>query len=92
MTTAGRVHMILVFGGLIPLSILSTLLVGLWMRRSGLLPGFGLYSFITVGAIVVMGGLGGATVETQYAGLVERVAAIVTQQWLFVLGLVLLRR
>ena len=34
-----------------------------------------------------MGGLGGAMVETQYAGLVERLAAIVTQQWLFVLAL-----
>jgi hypothetical protein len=89
-TMAGQVHKILVFGGLIPLSILSTLLVGLWAKRAGLFPGFDVYSFITVGAIVVMGGVGGATVETQFAGLVERVAAIVTQQWLFVLGLKLL--
>jgi hypothetical protein len=86
-TAAGQIHKILVFGGLIPFSILSALLIGLWFRRAGILPGFDVYSFITVGAIVVMGGLGGATVETQYAGLVERVAAIITQQWLFVLGL-----
>ena len=89
-TMAGQVHKVLVFGGLIPLSILSTLLIGLWFRQSGLLPGFDIYSFITVGAIVVMGGVGGAMVETQYAGLVERIAAIVTQQWLFILGLKLL--
>jgi hypothetical protein len=91
-TMAGQVHKILVFGGLIPFSILSTLLIGLWLRRVGLFPGFDVYSFITVGAIVVMGGVGGATVETQFAGLIERIAAIVTQQWLFMLGLKLLLR
>ena len=91
-TMAGQVHKILVFGGLIPFSILSTLLIGLWLRRAGLFPGFDLYSFITVGAIVVMGVVGGAMVETRYAGLVERIAAIVTQQWLFMLGLLLLVR
>jgi fucose permease len=53
-------------------------------------PGFDLYSFITVGAVIVMGGVGGAMVEPRFAGLVERIAAIVTQQWLFVLGLTLL--
>jgi hypothetical protein len=86
-TLAGQIHKILVFGGLIPLSIFSTLFIGWWLRRAGLFTGFDIYSFITVGAIVVMGGVGGATVETQYAGLVERVAALVTQQWLFMLGL-----
>ena len=91
-TLAGQVHKILVFGGLITFSILSTLPIGLWLRRAGLVPGFDVYSFITVGAIVVMGAVGGATVETRYAGLVERIAAIVTQQWLFMLGLILLLR
>ena len=89
-TTASTLHKVLVFGGLIPLSILSTLLIGLWMRRIPIFPGFDLYSFITLVAIVVMGAAGGATVETRYAGLVERIAAIVTQQWLFILGLRLL--
>lgn len=89
-TVAGQVHKLLVFGGLIPLSILSTLLVGMWTRRAGIFPGFDAYSFITVAAIIVMGGVGGATVRTRFAGLVERVAAIVTQQWLLVLGLKLL--
>ena len=89
-TRAGKVHKILVFGGLIPFSILSTLLMGIWLRQDALFPGFDVYSFITVGAIVVMGGIGGAMVETRFAGLVERIAAIVTQQWLFVLGLTLL--
>ncbi len=89
-TVAGQVHKILVFGGLIPLSILSTLLVGLWTKRAGLFPGFDTYSYITVGAVAVMGGVGGATVKTKSAGLVERIAALVTQQWFIVFGLLLL--
>jgi hypothetical protein len=89
-TKAGQAHKGLVFGGLIPLSVLSILFIGLWYRLTGLFPGFDLYSFISVAAMVVMGGIGGATVETRFAGLVERIAALVTQQWLFVLGLILL--
>lgn len=89
-TIPGQVHKILVFGGLIPFSFLSTILIGLWVKGAGTLPGFDMYSFVTAGAIIVMGGVGGATVKTQYAGLVERIAAVITQQWLFMLGLKLL--
>ena len=89
-TPAGKTHKILVFGGLIPLSVLSTLLIGLCFGKAELFHGFDVYSYITVGAVLVMGGIGGATVETKFAGLVERIAALVTQQWLFVLGLILL--
>ena len=89
-TNAGNLHKLLVFGALIPFSILSTLLIGIWIGQAGILSGFDIYSFITVGAVIVMGGVGGATVKTPYAGLVERIAAIVTQQWLFMLGMLLL--
>jgi hypothetical protein len=37
-----------------------------------------------------MGGLGGATAETPYAGLVERIAAVIIHQWLFILAVKLL--
>ena len=87
---AGKSHKILVFGGLIPLSLLSTLFIGLYFSKADLYHGFDVYSYITVGAVLLMGGIGGATVETRFAGLVERIAALVTHQWLFVLGLVLL--
>jgi hypothetical protein len=90
-TTPGRVHVVLVFGGLVPLSLLSTLLLGIWSAGAGLPGWFDVYSYVTVVAIVVMGGLGGAAMKTEYGGLVERVAAIVTQQWLFVLALTLLQ-
>jgi hypothetical protein len=89
-TVPGQVHKILVFGGLVPFSILSTLLIGIWLRRAGIAPGLAVHSFITVGAIVLMGGIGGATAETPFAGLVERIAAIVIHQWLFLLAVKLL--
>jgi hypothetical protein len=89
-TVPGQVHKILVFGALVPFSILSTLLIGLWLRRAGFAPGFAVYSFVTVGAIVVMGGVGGATAETPFAGLVERFAALVIHLWLFLLAVNLL--
>ena len=89
-TVPGQVHKILVFGALVPFSILSTLLIGIWSRRAGIAPGFAMYSFITVGAIVLMGGVGGAAAETRFAGLVERAAAIVIHQWLFMLAVKLL--
>jgi hypothetical protein len=89
-TIAGQVHKVLVFGGLVPFSILSTLFLGLWFRQAGFFPGFDVYSFITVGAVLAMGVVGGAAVESRVAGLVERIAALVTQQWLFILGLKLM--
>lgn len=54
-TMAGQLHKILVFGGLIPFSVSSTLLLGIWFRLIDLYPGFDVYSFITVGAVIVMG-------------------------------------
>ena len=90
-TRPGLIHKILVFGGLIPLSIFSTLFIGIWTAQVEILPGFAIYSYITVGAVVIMGVVGGMTVETRFAGLVERIAAITTQQWLLVLGYLLLQ-
>jgi len=86
-TIPGQVHKILVFGALLPFSFLSTLLIGIWFKRTGIFPGFATYSFISVGAIVLIGGIGGAMVETPFAGLGERIAAITIHQWLFVLAL-----
>jgi len=91
-TAAGSIHKSLVFGVLVPSSILSTLLIGLWSRRVDALTGFALYSYISVGAIVAMGALGGVSVKTRFAGLSERVAALVTHQWLFALALWLLMK
>jgi hypothetical protein len=91
-TLPGQVHKILVFGALVPFSFLSTLLIGIWLRRAGIFPGFATYSFVSVGAIVLSGALGGATVDTPIMGLGERVGAIVVHQWLFILALKLFLR
>lgn len=89
-TAAGRIHKTLVLGVLVPASIASTLLIGLWSKTTGLPGWFTMYSVATAGAIVVMGGAGGAAAKTRFAGLIERIAALVSHQWLFVLALGLL--
>ena len=86
-TIPGKIHLILVFGALLPFSFLSTLLIGFWAHRAGIFPGFAVYTFISVGAIVLIGGLGGAMAGTQYMGLGERISAIVIHQWLFIFAL-----
>jgi len=91
-TVPGTVHMILVFGVMLPFSLLSTLLIGIWSKQVGIFPGFAVYSFVTVGAIVLSGVLAGPTVGTPIMGLVERIAAIVVGQWIFVFALKLFSR
>jgi len=86
-TIPGKIHLILVFGALLPFSFLSTLLIGIWTHRTGIFPGFALYTFISFGAIVLIGGLGGALAGTAYMGLGERIAALTIHQWLFVFAL-----
>ena len=86
-TIPGKIHLILVFGALLPFSFLSTLLIGIWTHRTGIFPGFALYTFISFGAIVLIGGLGGAMAGTPYMGLGERISALTIHQWLFVFAL-----
>ena len=86
-TLPGQIHKILVLGVLLPLSILSMLLLGVWSRQTGVLPGFGTYSFVTVGITVLLGGLSGATMGTSIMGLIERLAILAGFQWSFVLAL-----
>ena len=91
-TIPGKIHLILVFGALLPFSILSTLLLGIWLHRAGIFPGFAVYTFISVGAIVLVGGIGGSMTGTPFMGLGERISAIAIHQWLFVFALKLFTR
>jgi Protein of unknown function (DUF998) len=86
-TIPGRIHLILVFGALLPFSIISTLLIAIWLRRTGVFPGFATYSFISFAAIILLGGFGGAQAGTPMMGLGERVSAIAIHQWLFFFAL-----
>jgi len=90
-TLPGILHIIFVFAIQIPGSILSTLLIGLWAHKTGSIPGFSIYSFISTGLIVVSGIIAGPTMNTKIMGLVERSSALVVHQWIFFLALRLLR-
>jgi hypothetical protein len=89
-TIPGKIHLALVFGALLPFSFLSTLLIGIWSHRAGIFPGFSLYTFISFGAMILLGGAGAAMAGTPLMGLGERISAIVIHQWLFVFALKLL--
>ena len=88
-TLPGMIHVILVFGVQIPGAILSTLLIGIWFKRTDIFPGFATYSFISVGAIVLLGILAGPAMGTPIMGLVERIGAFAVHQWVFILALLL---
>jgi hypothetical protein len=91
-TLPGTLHLIFVFGVQIPGAILSTLLIGIWLNRAGIFPGFALYSYISVGVIVLSGLLAGPTMGTTIMGLVERISALAVHQWVFLLAWNLFRQ
>lgn len=86
-TTQGKIHLILVFGALLPFSLLSALLIGIWFKKAGIFPGFTLYTFISFGLMVILGGMGASMAGTETMGLGERLSAIAIHQWLFVFAL-----
>lgn len=91
-TLPGTLHLIFVFGGQIPGAILSTLLIGIWINRAGIIPGFAIYSFISTGVIVLSGVLAGPSMGTPFMGLVERISALAVHQWVFLFAWNLFRR
>ena len=86
-TLAGKLHGILVFGVLVPFTIISTLLIGIWLKQAGIFPWFRTYSFITIAASILLAGLAGATLDTPFMGLTERLGVLAGFQWTFVLAL-----
>lgn len=91
-TLPGRLHLIFVFAVQIPGAILSTILMGIWFRQTGMFPGFATYSFISAGVIVLTGVLAGPAMGTRIMGLVERVSALAVHQWIFVFAWMLFRQ
>ena len=90
-TLPGKLHLAFVFGFQIPGAILSTLLIGLWLHRTGIYPGFAIYSFISAGVIILSGILAGPTIGTSIMGLVERLSALAVHQWVFFFALKLFK-
>lgn len=89
-TIQGKIHLVLVFGALLPFSLLSALLIGIWLRKAGLFPGFALYTFISFGLMVILGGVGASMAGSPSMGLGERLSAIAIHQWYFVFAIKLL--
>jgi len=54
-TFPGEMHKVLA-GVLALLSMSSTLMLGIWLNRVGIFPGFGNYSFITFAVVLLTGG------------------------------------
>jgi hypothetical protein len=90
-TFPGRMHIALSgVGGLV--SMLSMLLIGVWLNRTRMLPGFAAYSVATVVAAIVATGFFAANYGKPMMGLTERIAALVGFQWTFTLALWMLTR
>ena len=85
-TVRGQLHQIL--SGVVGLlSMLSMVLIGIWFNRAKLFPGFGTYSFVTVGLSLVSAGWFVANVGSPIMGLAERITILVGFQWTFILAL-----
>lgn len=82
-TFAGQMHINLT--GMVGLfSMLSILLLGLWFTRTKLFPGFGIYSLITVGIVILSVVFFMAMVGSPIMGLAERITILVGFAWTFI--------
>lgn len=84
-TFSGEAHKILV-AVLVLFSIFYTLLLGIWFQKENIFSGFMIYSFITVGLMLVAGIYAFIKLGSPVMGLTERIAIIITLQWMFVLA------
>jgi len=85
-TFAGEMHKLL--SGVIGLlSDFSMLLIGIWFIRSEIFPGFGTYSFITIGVVIISAGFYAANIGSSIMGLTERITILVGFQWTFIFAL-----
>ena len=62
------------------------LLIGVWFLRTRTSKKFGVYSFFTIGLVVITAGLYAVSIDSPYMGLAERITALVGFQWTFTLA------
>ncbi len=87
MTSTGQMH--IVFAGLSSVTTMVTmLLVGIWLRSVPSLKRYGTYSFISLLVVFVAGGLAAVSVanHSPIGGLIERITIGGFIQWLFVIA------
>jgi hypothetical protein len=81
-TFIGEMHKLL--SGVIGfVSMFSMLLIGIWFIQTKTSPGFGVYSFVTIGLVVISAGLFAVSINGSMMGLAERISALVGFQWTF---------
>ena len=85
-TFAGKMHQIL-HGVISLLSILSMMMIGIWLNRAEGFTRFRTYSFITVAAVVLSAGFFVGNLGSPIMGLAERIPGLIGFQWTFVLAL-----
>ena len=85
-TIQGQMHKVLA-GVLALLSILSTLMFGIWSQNANIFPYFGVYSFVTVALLVITGGFAVVKLGSPIMGLTERITILVGLQWTFLFAL-----
>ncbi len=85
-TFRGQMHQNL--SGVVGLvSMLSMVLIGIWLNRTKLFPGFRTYSFVTVSISLLSAAWFAANWGSPIMGLTERITILVGFQWTFVLAL-----
>lgn len=85
-TFPGEMHKI-VSGVLSLLGLPAMVLLGTWLQRTGIFPGFRIYSWITVVVVALAAGFFMAQQGTPLMGLAERITILAGQQWTFMLAL-----
>lgn len=84
-TFPGEMHKIM--SGVVGLfSMLSMILIGTWFIRTKIFPGFGTYSFVTVGVVILSTGFYIVTMGSPIMGLAERITILVGFMWTFILS------
>ena len=88
MTFPGLMHLILV-GVLFILSILTPVLMGIWLKKQANYAGYGTYSFISAILIIVTGVFAAAmaVIESPIMGVAERLTIGANLQWTFFIAL-----
>jgi len=84
LTFPGKMHIGLVAVQAL-MSILIPLLLGLWLRKSSLLPGYGFYSIASAALTVAMG-IAIFPLGTSIMGLTERITVLIYDLWLIVIS------
>ena len=84
-TFTGEMHKLL--SGVIGLlSMFSMLLIGIWFVRTKTSPRLGVYTFVTIGLVIISASLYAVSIGGPMMGLAERTSALVGFQWTFTLA------